>query len=155
MFPAEYHQTNRGVSLPLAIDRYLEVALYLLVAMGFATLASTGGLDSPAVILVGVALVVRGWLIAQRRTVLIPEAWTTSLTLIYIVFYLADYFLLSRTFLGATIHLVLFTMSVRLFSLQRTRDHYMLAILSFLMVLAAAVLTVGSVFLFCFAAFLL
>ena len=39
-------------------------------------------------------------------------------------------------------------MVVRLFSLQRTRDHYMLAVLSFLMVLAAAVLTVGSVFLF-------
>ena len=46
-------------------------------------------------------------------------------------------------------------MIVRLFSLQRTRDHYMLAVLSFLMVLAAAVLTVGSVFLFSFAGFLL
>ena len=44
---------------------------------------------------------------------------------------------------------------VRLFSLQRTRDHYMLAVLSFLMVLAAAVLTVGSVFLLSFAGFLL
>jgi len=39
--------------------------------------------------------------------------------------------------------------------LQRTRDHYMLAALSFLMVLAAAVLTVGSVFLLSFAGFLL
>jgi hypothetical protein len=46
-------------------------------------------------------------------------------------------------------------MVVRLFSLQRTRDHYMLAVLSFLMVLAAAVLTVGSLFLFSFAFFLL
>jgi protein-glutamine gamma-glutamyltransferase len=46
-------------------------------------------------------------------------------------------------------------MVVRLFSLQRTRDHYMLAVLSFLMVLSAAVLTVGSVFLFSFAGFLL
>ncbi len=52
-------------------------------------------------------------------------------------------------------HLVLFTMVVRLFSLQRTRDHYMLAVLSFLMVLASAVLTVGSLFVFTFAAFLL
>ena len=46
-------------------------------------------------------------------------------------------------------------MVVRLFSLQRTRDHYTLAVLSFLMVLAASVLTVGSVFLFSFAVFLL
>ena len=44
---------------------------------------------------------------------------------------------------------------MRLFSLQRPRDHYMLAVLSFLMVLAAAVLTVGSVFLLSFAGFLL
>src|SRR5215471_3482593 len=141
MFPAEYHQANRGVSLPLAIDRYLEVALYLLVATGFATLASTGGLDAPAVILVGVALVVRGWLIAQRRTVLIPEAWTTALTLIYVVFYLADYFLISASFMTATVHLVLFVMVVRLFSARRDRDYYFLAVIGFLMVLAAAVLT--------------
>jgi len=38
---------------------------------------------------------------------------------------------------AASVHLVLFAMVVRLFSLQRTRDHYMLAVLSFLMVLAA------------------
>ncbi len=55
----------------------------------------------------------------------------------------------------ATVHLVLFGMVIRLFSLQRARDHFMLAVLSFLMVLAAAVLTVDSVFLFSFAAFLL
>jgi len=43
----------------------------------------------------------------------------------------------SHGFLAASVHLVLFAMVVRLFSLQRTRDHYMLAVLSFLMVLAA------------------
>ena len=51
-------------------------------------------------------------------------------------------------------HLVLFGMVVRLFSVQKERDHYMLAVLSFLMVLAAAVLTVDSVFLFAFAGFM-
>ena len=70
-------------------------------------------------------------------------------------FYLADYFLLSRSFVGATVHLVLFGMLVRLFSMQRERDHYTLAILAFLMVLAAAGLTVDSLFLFAFAVFLL
>ena len=79
---------------------------------------------------------------------MIPERWTTILTLIYVFIYLADFFFFSRSFLGASIHLVLFTMVVRLFTLQRPRDHYTLAVLSFLMVLAAAVLTVGSVFLF-------
>jgi protein-glutamine gamma-glutamyltransferase len=138
-----------------AIERYFNVALYLLVLSGFGTLASTGGLDLPAVVMVGLALALRGFQLLTRREFAIPERWTTVLTLIYVVIYLADYFFLSRSFLTATVHLVLFAMVVRLFSLQRTRDHYMLAVLSFLMVLAAAVLTVGGVFLFSFAGFLL
>ncbi len=144
-----------GVTVAKAIERYFDVALYLLVLSGFGALASTGGLDLPAVALVGLALALRGFQLLTRREFVIPERWTTYLTLIYVVIYLADYFFLSRGFLAATVHLVLFAMVVRLFSLQRTRDHYMLAVLSFLMVLASAVLTVGSVFLLSFAGFLL
>jgi transglutaminase-like putative cysteine protease len=142
-------------TMAAAIERYFNVSLYLLVLTGFGALASTGGLDLPAVALVGVALAFRGYQLVTRREFTIPERWTTFLTLIYIFIYLADYRFVSHSFLGATIHLVLFTMVVRLFSLQKTRDHYMLAALSFGMLLAAAVLTVGSVFLLSFAGFLL
>ena len=138
-----------------AIERYFSVALYLLVLTGFGALASTGGLDLPAVVGVGMALALRGYQLLTRREFAIPERWTNVLTLIYVFIYLTDYFYISRSFLGANVHLVLFLIVVRLFSLQRTRDHYMLAALSFLMVLAAAVLTVGSVFLLSFACFLL
>ncbi len=138
-----------------AIERYFNLALYFLVLSGFGALASTGGLDLPTVLLVGLALALRGGQLLTRHEYVIPERWTTILTLIYVFIYLADFFFFSRSFLGASIHLVLFTMVVRLFSLQRPRDHYTLAVLSFLMVLAAAVLTVGSVFLFTFAGFLL
>jgi protein-glutamine gamma-glutamyltransferase len=138
-----------------AIERYFNVSLYLLVLTGFGTLAATGGIDLPTVILVGLALALRGYQLLSQREFAIPDRWTTLLTLIYAFIYLADFFYLSRGFLAATVHLVLFAMVVRLFSLQRARDHYMIAILSFLMVLAAAVLTVGSVFLFSFAFFLL
>jgi protein-glutamine gamma-glutamyltransferase len=144
-----------GITMAKALERYFNVALYLLVLSGFGALASTGGLDLPAVVLVGLALALRGFQLLTRREFVIAERWTTVLTLIYVAIYLADYFFFSRSFLTATVHLVLFAMVVRLFSLQRTRDHYMLAVLSFLMVLAAAVLTVGSVFLFSFAGFLL
>lgn len=138
-----------------AIERYFNVALYLLVLTGFGTLASTGGLDFPAVIIVGIALLVRGYQLVTQREFVIPEHWTSYLTLFYVFIYFVDYLFVSGSFLSATVHLVLFLMIVRLFSLQRTRDHYTLAVLSFLMVLGAAVLTVDSVFLFSFAAFLL
>jgi hypothetical protein len=104
---------------------------------------------------VGCALIIRGYHLITHQEFTIPERWTTYLTLVYVAIYFADYFLVSGSFLVATVHLVLFGMVIRLFSLQRARDHFMLAVLSFLMVLAAAVLTVDSVFLFCFAAFLL
>src|SRR5580658_10549666 len=142
-------------SMARAIERFFNVALYLLALSGFVALASTGGLDLPAVILVGLALTLRGYQLLTRSAFVIPERWTSFLTVIYVFICIVDYFFLSRSFLPASIHLVLFTMVVRLFSLQRTRDHYMLAVLSFLMVLAAAVLTVGSLFVFSFACFLL
>ncbi len=141
--------------LPGALQRYFEVALYLMVFAGFGTLASTGGPGMGTVLLVGAALVFRGYLLFKRRAWLIPERWTTILTVAYVAFYAADYFLISRGFLNATVHLVLFVMVVRLFSAQRDRDFYFLAVIAFLMVLAAALLTVDSLFLLAFAIFML
>jgi len=147
---------NSGV-IPLqrAINHYFEVALFLLVLTGFATLASTGGLDLPSTVLVGTALATRGYLLAKRRSFVISERWTTPLSIAYFAFFATDYFVFSRSFLPATVHLALFGVVVRMFSLRRERDHITLAILAFLMVLASAVLTVDSIFLFSFAAFML
>jgi transglutaminase-like putative cysteine protease len=143
------------IPLSQAINRYFELSVYLLVLMGFGTLASTGGLDLTTILLVGAALALRGYMFAKRRRLVISERWTTPLTIGYFVFYGADYLLLSRSFLTATVHLVLFAVVVRTFSLRRDRDYTMLAILAFLMVLASAVLTVDSVFLLFFAGFML
>lgn len=143
------------ISIPKAIDHYFQLALYLLVLTGFGTLASTGGLDLGTIVLVGAALAFRGYCLAERKNLIMPETWTAPLAVGYVVFFLADILFLSRSFLPATIHLALFALVVRMFSLRRDRDHVLLAILAFLMVLAAAVLTVDSVFLFFFAAFML
>jgi protein-glutamine gamma-glutamyltransferase len=152
---SQHPQQSAFIPLSQAINKYLELSLYLLVLMGFGALASTGGLDLPTIILVGAALAFRGYLLAEGRRVVISERWTTPLTLAYFLFYAADYLLLSRAFLPATVHLVLFAVMVRTFSLRRDRDYTMLAILSFLMVLASAVLTVDSVFLVFFSGFML
>jgi transglutaminase-like putative cysteine protease len=146
----------RSAIIPLqhAINKYLELCLFMLVLVGFGMLASTGGLDAPTIALAGAALAFRGYLLGKRRRIVISERWTTPLTILYVVFYAGDYFLLSRAFLPATVHLVLFAVVVRTFSLRRDRDYVMLAVLAFLMVLASAVLTVDSVFLFFFAGFM-
>src|SRR5438876_589470 len=149
------HSQSGAITLRAAIQRYFEVALYLLVLTGFGTLASTGGVDLPTMLLAGAAVLFRGYLLATRRTFLIPERWTTVLTVAYAGFYLLDYFFISGGFLNATIHLVIFAQVVRLFSARRERDYYFLAVIAFLMVLAAAVLTVGSMFLLTFSGFML
>src|SRR5215472_5054384 len=144
------------ITLTAAIRRYFDVALYLLIFTGFATLASTGRLDVPTVVLVIAALLYRGYALSRRwRQALLSERWTNLLTIACVGFFVADEFIISRSFLTATVHLLLFVMLVRLFSAQRDRDHYFLAVLAFLMVLAAAVLTVDSTFLFALGGFIL
>ena len=138
-----------------AIQRYFEVALYLMVLSGFGTLAGTGRVDFPTVFLIGAALLFRAYLLITRKTFILPERWITGLTLFFTAFYVADYLLFSGTFVAATVHLVLFLMVVRLLSAHRDRDYVLLTILAFMMVLAASVLTVDSMFLFSFAVFML
>ncbi len=156
---AEFMSFDRQVkpdqAPPTAMQRHFEVALYLMVFTGFATLASTGGLSTLTVLLVGAALLFRGYLLITRRTWLMNERWTSFLTLGYVAFYVVDYFLLSGGFLNATVHLVLFVMVVRLFSAHRERDYYFLSVIAFLMVLSAALLTVDSIFLMAFVGFIL
>jgi hypothetical protein len=148
-------QTAAEVTLAVAIRRYFDVALYLLIFTGFGTLASTGRLDLPTVLLVTLALLFRGYVLARRQKVLLSSRSTNILTIACVGFYIADFLVISRAFLGATVHLILFVMLVRLFSAQKDRDHYLLAVLAFVMVLAAAVLTVDSTFLLALAGFVL
>ncbi len=136
-------------------EKFFQTSLYLLLVTGFAALAGTGKLDLPSLAIVAPALLVRGLHLTRGRTVMISERWTTYLTLFYFAFYGLDYFLISQSFINATVHLVLFSMVVKIFSVQRDRDLLYLAVLSFLMVLAASVLTVDTVFLATFALFLL
>jgi hypothetical protein len=142
-------------AVPRVISRYFDVALYLMVLSGFGTLAQTGQLDAITVLLVTAALSVRAYLLLRRKTFILPDRSTQYVTLAFTVFYLADFFWVSGSFVSATVHLVLALMVVRLFSAHRDRDYVFLAILSFLAVLAASVLTVNSAFLVMFAIFLL
>jgi hypothetical protein len=52
-----------------SIERYLLISLYFMVVAGFLTLASTGELDPPSLVLIGAAVLYRGYLLATRRSV--------------------------------------------------------------------------------------
>ncbi|HVP44289.1 MAG TPA: DUF3488 and transglutaminase-like domain-containing protein [Terriglobales bacterium] len=138
-----------------AVQRYFEVALYLLIVTGFATLVSTGKLDLLSLFVVSTALLLRGRQLLRRDTSQLSEKWTTRLTVAYAAFWFVDWQVISANFVTATVHLVLFATVVRMFSVQRHRDHLYLIALSFAAVLASALWTVDTTFLAVFVVFLL
>jgi transglutaminase-like putative cysteine protease len=140
---------------PPEIEHIFQVSLFLLVVIGFGTLASTGKLDLFSVGFVVVALAVRGVLLLRDRTFVIPARVTAWLAVVYFLLFFADFFFFSgRDFVTPAVHLVLFGMCVKLFNIERERDYVYLAVLSFLMVLSAAILTVDSGFLAAFGLFI-
>ena len=136
-------------------ERFFQWSLYLLLVTGFLALMGTGKLDLASQALVIPALLLRAFSLLMRRPMVLSEAWTTRLTLVYFAFFAADYFYFSQSFVIASAHMVLFSVVVKIFSVRRDRDLAYLALLAFMMVLSAVVLTVDTLFLFTFALFLL
>ncbi len=142
-------------SAPPEIERLFQTSLFLLVVTGFATLASTGKLDLFSVLFVLAALFLRAYFLLRDRPCFIPRRITSWLAVIYFLIFIVDFFFFSgRDLVTPAVHLVLFGMCVKLFNVERDRDYIYLAVLSFLMVLSAAILTVDSAFLGAFALFL-
>jgi len=150
--------SNAPTTTPTAhpiIQRFFDISVYFLLFTGFAILAGTGKLDLFSLLFGLSVLSAKGYLLLRRLELSLPEQWTTYFTLIYLGFFALDYFLLSQTFIGSLIHMVLFAAMVKMFSIHRDRDYVYLALLSFGMVLAAAVLTVDSLFFGLFCVFVL
>jgi transglutaminase-like putative cysteine protease len=137
------------------IDQLCQISLLLLLGTGFFALAGSGKLDLFSIVLVASALVVRGLALVKKWDWRIPERWTSYLGLLCFLAYGSDLLLVSRSFVAATIHLVLFGLVVKLFSVERYRDLLYLAILAFMEILAAAMLTVETGFLTAFSIFVL
>ena len=142
-------------SAPPEIEHLFQTSLFLMLVVGFATLASTGKLDLLSVGFVLASLALRGYLLLREIQFVIPRRVTYWLSLVYVAMFFADFFFFSgRDFVPPAVHLVLFGMCIKLFSIERERDYIYLAVLAFLMVLAAAVLTVDSAFFAAFALFI-
>lgn len=151
---AGHGQPSRPRDVAASVERYFQISLFLLIATGFITLMGTNRLDALSVVFVCSALLVRGYLLLKGREFKIPEKWTTYFTLIYVLVFVVDLFVISGSYVTASVHLVLFSLVVKIFSVQRERDYVYLAVLAFLAVLAASVLTVDTVFLGSFIVFI-
>ena len=162
-FPSPPQGLAQGSLAPSdPVDRYFELSLFFLLAIGFVTLAGTGKLDFFTLALMAGALAGRAILLWRGSSFLLPPLLVSRITLFYIPFYFFDVVILQvagetilERVLLATIHLVFFTVAIKMFSARSTRDYIYLAALAFCQMLAAATLTVQTSFLLYFALFLL
>jgi len=144
----------------ISVERYFAISLLLMLATSFATVATTGKLDLISVVAVSAGLVLKLWSYFRDRDFSLAPRTVTRLSIFYLLFYALDFLIFAPgpdtvdRMLQATVHLVLFTAVIKVFSARTYRDFAYLSTLSFLMMLASAVLTVGTLFLICFAFYL-
>ncbi|HXB72308.1 MAG TPA: DUF3488 and transglutaminase-like domain-containing protein [Candidatus Acidoferrales bacterium] len=136
-------------SAAISVERFFQFSLLGLVASGYLAVAGSGYLDTPTVALTTAGLLLRGLLIGGAWRFDMSERATTLATVAYAGFFLADYFLISRDFLTATVHLVFFLAVIKVLTSRTSRDYLYTAVIAFLELLAAAILSVNvSFFLF-------
>jgi protein-glutamine gamma-glutamyltransferase len=146
---------------PGSLTRYFQVSLLCTLATAFAVLASTGRLDKPAVILFSAALLARLLMLAWHAHWVLSAKVVTALSVAYLAFYPLDlvYFAPGSSvpdrMLIATVHLALFASAIKVLSASADRDYFYLAALSFVMMLAAAILTVAALYLAGFCLYML
>jgi hypothetical protein len=149
-----------------AIRRHFEISLYFLLLTGVLTLVSTGKLDLATMLVLPAAMLYKGYRWWHGKGPEISNRTATLLTIGYFIFFPFDLWIISRMLaagaqnpglyaaLLATVHLMLFAIVVRLYSATKTRDYLFLTMMAFTSMLAAAILTVDTVFLAFFFVFL-
>jgi transglutaminase-like putative cysteine protease len=138
-----------------AVERFFQFALWGLVVSGYLAVAGTGYLDAPTVILTGAGLLARALLISGALRFDISPKLVVALTLAYVGFFPLDYFFLSRAFIQATVHLVFFLAVIQILTSRTNRDYFFMAMIAFLELLAAAILSTNSNFFLFLALYLL
>jgi protein-glutamine gamma-glutamyltransferase len=123
------------------VDRFFELSLLGLLASGFLAVAGSGYLDVPTIVLTAAALLTRALMVAGLIRFELPPIVITFVTLAYIAFYAADYFLISRSFIPAAIHLVFFVAVVKILTGHTDRDYLLLKVIAFLELLAACIVS--------------
>ena len=130
----------------VGVERVFQVSLLGLVASGFLSVAGSGFLDTVTLTLTTAGLLLRALLIFGPWRLRISERTTNLATLAYAVFFAADYFLLSREFLAATVHLLFFLAVMKILTASGSRDYLYTAVIACLELLAGAILSADSNF---------
>ncbi len=123
------------------VERFFEFSLLGLLTSGYLAVVGSGYLDLPTILLTASALLLRGLLVSGLVRFEISPKAVAAVTLVYMGFYPLDYAFLSKAFLPATVHLVLFIASIKILTASTNRDYFFVKIIAFMELLAACVLS--------------
>ncbi len=138
----------------MSFSQYFKASSYCLIGSGFAAIVATRAVGWLFVLLFA-AVFIGSWFIdTTRLRRRIPNWILNCLALAYLPILVADYRLMSRSFMAAVLHLFLFTAAVKLLTLSKDRDFLLLYLISFAQLLAASTLTIDFAFVLCLAVFL-
>jgi transglutaminase-like putative cysteine protease len=159
--------TSPPIAQLLPAERFFRISLFLLLLTAILTLIGTGKIDLFTSLIATFALLYRArrWWYGHQPELTSRAA--TFMVLCYLIFFPIDMFFVSRSLaanspnpqlyaaLISSVHFLIFVLLVRLYSARTDRDAHFLVMLAFAAVLASAVLTVDTTFLFLFFLFLL
>jgi hypothetical protein len=143
-------------SAALSVERFFQFSLLGLVASGFLAVAGSGYLDVPTIGVAVAGLLLRAALIAGLVPWNVSDRSAMMATLAYGGLYALDCFVLSRDFLTATVHLVFFLAVMKILMGRTNRDHLYTAAISFVALVAAAIISTNFnffLFLACYMTF--
>src|SRR5215472_15807570 len=148
-------------------ERFFRASLSLLVLSSILTLASTDKLDGFTSLVAPLAALYKGYRWWHGLPAELSHRAATWCLVAYLGFFPVDAMFLSRFFLAgssspplfvlllAVVHFLIFAMLIRFYSAASDRDALFLSMLAFAAILAAAILTVDTLFLTLFFFFIL
>jgi protein-glutamine gamma-glutamyltransferase len=126
--------------------RYFQISCHALLVSAFIALALTGRLDGTTIVFFTLGLAYSIYRTVKGLPALLTNRGAFFISCAYIAFFVSDSFVISRSFIPATIHMVLFLELAKLFQEKTDRDYFYLIVLAFLQVLAASSLTIDMSF---------
>ena len=133
----------------MRFSTYFKTASYLLVFSAFLSLALTGELETPYIIIIVLGMAA-GFVHERVDFSMISR----GIQIISIPFLIADFFFISQDILLAFTHLMILLTNARLMSLRSNSDYSQLYLLTFFDLLAASALTINLSFAFTFTLYL-
>lgn len=135
----------------MPVERFFQFSLLGLITSGYFALAGTGYLDRTTLALTFVGLLIRAAMVAGVLRFEIPARIVSITAIGYIVFFPVDLYFISRDFLTTTVHGVCFLAIVKILTARSNRDYAYTGIISFIELIAAALLSTQSSFFACLA----